>query len=133
MARSVYMCAQPELTLAECSDCDEVKTTLADATTKTLISLTSENTNVWEDQGFINVYKQGNIVELKMQPYIKTEVTSRTVIAILPEGFRPPAETYGGQPEYNLLSVIVRGNGEIAIDPTTAGQKYETLVFPAWN
>lgn len=81
------------------------------------------------DSGDIKVYRTGGCVTVKfLAAHIKS-INSRTTIATIPEGFRPPFEV-ALKPDGTLF-VIVRTDGSLQVDPPANGTFYTSITYTA--
>ena len=89
----------------------------------------------------INLYicrhdiKIGNVVTLRFHAVAVKELSSRTTIGTIPEGFRPPNELYvipNATPN-NSTYIMVQSNGDIKMEPTAARTYFANLSYVAWN
>ena len=79
--------------------------------------------------GSITCYRTGGTVTLRFSGTAIGSISSRTQIATIPEGFRPPTQivitTYGG------LDVIVNANGSLQVDPPAGATYYGSVTYVA--
>lgn len=79
--------------------------------------------------GNINAYRAGGTVTVKFSGASIGSVSSRTTIARIPEGFRPPAEMVG-KPDGSVF-VIISTDGYIKVDPPANGTFYVNITYAA--
>ena len=79
--------------------------------------------------GSITCCRTSGTVTLKFGGAAIGSISSRTQIATIPEGFRPPTQivltTYGG------LDVIVNTNGSLQVDPPAGATYYGSVTYVA--
>lgn len=79
--------------------------------------------------GTITAYRIGGTVTLKFSAAAISGVSSRTTIAKLPDGYKPPAEIVG-KPDGGLY-ILVTPSGNIQVDPPAGGTYYVSVTFVA--
>lgn len=77
--------------------------------------------------GSIELYRKGGAVTLKFGGAVIGNVSSRTNIATIPEGYRPATQIveniYGG------LTVIVNTDGRLQVDPSAGATYYGNVTY----
>ena len=78
--------------------------------------------------GAINVVRRGNCITIDMNAIAFINITSRVTVATVPSDFRPPTAVYGlftDMANYFLVTM----NGEIQVNPMSAGTKWGTITY----
>ena len=78
--------------------------------------------------GNITIYKRGHVAQLKINGATITQLTGRTTIATVPEGFRPITET-SGFIDSETTRTFIRPDGQLRVDATSAGTKYGNIIY----
>ena len=78
--------------------------------------------------GAIHYKKYGGVVTVKFQALVVKQLTARTVIATIPEGFRPYTEVYGTV-NNNTRYALVSQNGDVSLEPGSAGTIYVSMTY----
>ena len=96
---------------------------------------TKTNSSAWTG-GVIQIWRKGNCCTIKFNGVAHPKITARTTIGTIPEGFRPPNELEVLMTNVNssggisaATKFLVESNGEIKIDPTSAGSTWATLTY----
>ena len=83
--------------------------------------------SIWT-AGNIVAYRKNGVVTLKINGATFSQMTARTVIANIADGYRPPTEMYG-LIDGTTVSFYVKTNGDIAVAPIAAGQRWGAITY----
>lgn len=96
---------------------------------------TKTNSTAWTG-GSIQIWRKGNCCTVKFEGVVHPQITSRTTIGTIPEGFRPPMQleilmtnTNSSGGVSSACKFLVNDNGTIQIDPTNAGSTWATITY----
>ena len=93
---------------------------------------TATKVGSYYSSGTITAYKSGNCVTVRLSALALVTLSSRTTIATLPSGFRPPGQIYSFLSGYTR-GVFVNEDGTIQIETGSSGTYWASVTYVAWN
>ena len=88
--------------------------------------------NAWVS-GNISYYKRGNVVFVKISNFkTSNNITSETVVATIPAGYRPPQEIYASSHKGTGKYMSIYGGGNISVYESLESF-YSVICYPVWG
>ena len=95
-------------------------------------TVTATKVGSYYSSGTITAYKIGATVTVKLDGLVLSALSSRTTVAELPAGFRPPTQVFSFLSGYTR-GVFVNDDGKVQIETGSAGTYWSSITYVAWN